>query len=211
MYICLGSDLTIIAACSNIRQISFNFPCEQFLLSRTSNDLSYPPRNNRNKLQVEIQRTCRYRIQKKPPSPKKSPETSSRKSISQKCKNMQGWLPQKTNQTRWDSHDNTFSDYHPYIDLSNHTHHNLPCLHTNHTHYTTHSPSQLHLLYTQNSLNGHHKLLPQGFFQGGAGGHSPPLENFLPPSWRIQSSNFKTVRIKIIELQAYNRSVWLAQ
>ena len=30
----------------------------------------------------------------------------------------------KTNQTRWDSHDNTFSDYHPYIDLSNHTHHN---------------------------------------------------------------------------------------
>ena len=27
-------------------------------------------------------------------------------------------------QTGWDSHDNTFSDYHPYIDLSNHTHHN---------------------------------------------------------------------------------------
>ena len=62
----------------------------------------------------------------------------------------------KTNQTRWDSHDNTFSDYHPYIDLSNHTHHNLPCLHTTHiqshttqhTVTTTHSPSQLHLYYT---------------------------------------------------------------
>ena len=60
-----------------------------------------------------------------------------------------------------------FADYHPYIDLSNHTHHNLPCLHTTHiqshttrhTVTTTHSPSQLHLLYTQNSLNTHHKLL----------------------------------------------------
>ena len=35
-----------------------------------------------------------------------------------------GLASTKTNQTRWDSHDNTFSDYHPYIDLSNHTHHN---------------------------------------------------------------------------------------
>ena len=64
----------------------------------------------------------------------------------------------KKNQTRWDSHDNTFTDYHPYIDLSNHTHHNLPCLHTTHiqshttqhTVTTTRSPRQLHLLYTQN-------------------------------------------------------------
>ena len=80
-----------------------------------------------------------------------------------------GLASTKTNQTRWDSHDNMFSDYHPYIDLSNHTHHNLPCLHTTHiqshtlhnTQYiaTTHSPSQLHILYTQNSLNAHHKLL----------------------------------------------------
>ena len=43
MYMYMGSDLTIIAACSNIRSISFNFPCEHFLPSRTTaNDLSYP-------------------------------------------------------------------------------------------------------------------------------------------------------------------------
>ena len=47
-----------------------------------------------------------------------------RKSISQKCKTCRAGFHKKNNQTRWDSHDNTFSDYHPYIDLSNHTHHN---------------------------------------------------------------------------------------
>ena len=93
--------------------------------------------------------------QKRPKNPRK---LVLEKAFHKNAKTCRAGFHKKTNQTRWDSHDNTFSDYHPYIDLSNHTHHNLPCLHTTHIHTTqhtvatTHSPSQLHLLYTQNTL-----------------------------------------------------------
>ena len=48
----------------------------------------------------------------------------SKKAFHKNAKTCRAGFHKKTNQTRWDSHDNTFSDYHPYIDLSNHTHHN---------------------------------------------------------------------------------------
>ena len=97
---------------------------------------------------------------KKARFPPKIPGNKLQKKHFTKMQKHVGLLPQKNNQTRWDSHDNIFSDYHPYIDLSNHTHHNLPCLHiyhpysithtTQHAVTTTHSPSQLyiHLYYT---------------------------------------------------------------
>ena len=34
------------------------------------------------------------------------------------------YMASKKKQARLDSHGSTFSDYYPYIDLSNHTHHN---------------------------------------------------------------------------------------
>ena len=65
-----------------------------------------------------------------------------------------GLASTKTNQTRWDSHDNTFSDYHPYIDLSNHTYHNSlfivlectpqPTIPTNQSYYSQHTSTHNH-------------------------------------------------------------------
>ena len=68
---------------------------------------------------------------KKARFPKKIPGNKLQKKHFTKMQKHVG-LASTKNQTRWDSHDNTFSDYHPYIDLSNHTHHNLPYLHITH-------------------------------------------------------------------------------
>ena len=72
MYMYLGSDLTIIAACSNI--ISLNLPPKK-------QQKQVADKNERSSLTKNL-------ITKKPASPKKSPETSYRKSILQKCKSM---------------------------------------------------------------------------------------------------------------------------
>ena len=105
---------------------------------------------------------------KKARFPKKSPETSYRKSISQNAKACRAGFHKKptkqdgTHMTiyvlRFPSLHRSFQPHTPQSPLP--TYHPYSITHTTqHTVTTTHSPSQLHLLYTQNSLNTHHKLL----------------------------------------------------
>ena len=101
---------------------------------------------------------------KKARFPPKIPGNKLQKKHFTKMQKHVGLASTKTNQTRWDSHDNMFSDYHPYIDLSNHTHHNLPCLHIYHpysiTHTTQHAVLQHILLANYIYIYTIHSKLP---------------------------------------------------